>query len=144
MKLPFASGNFLRVAHVVGSMFSLDIVLLSNVIVHEHERIRTLFSYKKSKTQKLNRRTNKRGTARCLYVLLHLYPYVMYFFVVPSIWQAQVRKAALNRVPEQIILSEMRKMVQDMQAMNKKLEETVSFSTLSFVAWLLQLRPDIP
>lgn len=38
--------------------------------------------------------------------------------------QAQVRKAALNRVPEQIILSEMRKMVQDMQAMNKKLEET--------------------
>lgn len=38
--------------------------------------------------------------------------------------QAQVRKAALNRVPEQIILSEMRKMVQDMQEMNKKLEET--------------------
>lgn len=38
--------------------------------------------------------------------------------------QAQTRKAALNKVPEQIILSEVRKMVQDMQAMNKKLEET--------------------
>ncbi|KAH6761503.1 transcription factor IIIB [Perilla frutescens var. hirtella] len=38
--------------------------------------------------------------------------------------QAEARKAALNKVPEQIILSEVRKMVQDMQAMNKKLEET--------------------
>ncbi|KAH6806739.1 transcription factor IIIB [Perilla frutescens var. frutescens] len=38
--------------------------------------------------------------------------------------QAEARKAALNKVPEQIILSEVGKMVQDMQAMNKKLEET--------------------
>ncbi|KAH6803315.1 transcription factor IIIB [Perilla frutescens var. frutescens] len=38
--------------------------------------------------------------------------------------QAEARKAALNKLPEQIILSEVRKMVQDMQAMNKKLEET--------------------
>ncbi|XP_042061927.1 uncharacterized protein LOC121805940 [Salvia splendens] len=38
--------------------------------------------------------------------------------------QAEVRKAALNKVPEQIILSEVRKMVQEMQALNKKLEDT--------------------
>ncbi|KAL3523745.1 hypothetical protein ACH5RR_016579 [Cinchona calisaya] len=37
---------------------------------------------------------------------------------------AQERKEALKKVPEQIILSEVRKMVEDMQAMNKKLEET--------------------
>lgn len=44
--------------------------------------------------------------------------------------KAQVRKAALGKVPEQIILSEVRKMVEEMQALNKKLEETVSFSNL--------------
>ncbi|KAL1562864.1 hypothetical protein AAHA92_05392 [Salvia divinorum] len=38
--------------------------------------------------------------------------------------QAEVRKAALNKVPEQIILSEVRKMVQEMQSLNKKLEDT--------------------
>ncbi|KAL6545637.1 hypothetical protein OROGR_009511 [Orobanche gracilis] len=38
--------------------------------------------------------------------------------------QAQERKAALKMVPEQIILSEVRRMVEDMQSMNKKLEET--------------------
>ncbi|XP_047945548.1 protein BONZAI 1-like isoform X3 [Salvia hispanica] len=38
--------------------------------------------------------------------------------------KAEVRKAALNKVPEQIILSEVRKMVQEMQALNKKLEDT--------------------
>ncbi|MED6216027.1 hypothetical protein PIB30_003672 [Stylosanthes scabra] len=37
--------------------------------------------------------------------------------------QAQARKAALNKVPEQIILSEVRRMVQDMQALNKQLEQ---------------------
>ncbi|KAG6420760.1 hypothetical protein SASPL_117298 [Salvia splendens] len=38
--------------------------------------------------------------------------------------QAEVRKAALNKVPEQIILSEVRKMVLEMQSLNKKLEDT--------------------
>ncbi|XP_011082957.1 uncharacterized protein LOC105165590 [Sesamum indicum] len=38
--------------------------------------------------------------------------------------QAQQRKAALKQVPEQIILSEVRRMVGDMQSLNKKLEET--------------------
>ncbi|XP_027335909.1 uncharacterized protein LOC113849886 [Abrus precatorius] len=38
--------------------------------------------------------------------------------------QAQARKAAINKVPEQIILSEIRRMVQEMQTLNKKLEET--------------------
>ncbi|PIN02981.1 hypothetical protein CDL12_24500 [Handroanthus impetiginosus] len=38
--------------------------------------------------------------------------------------QAQERKAALKKVPEQIILSEVRRMVEDMQSLNKKLEET--------------------
>ncbi|KAI3463528.1 hypothetical protein Pfo_020191 [Paulownia fortunei] len=38
--------------------------------------------------------------------------------------QAQEKKAALNKVPEQIILSEVRRMVEDMQSLNKKLEET--------------------
>ncbi|KAL1554052.1 hypothetical protein AAHA92_14650 [Salvia divinorum] len=38
--------------------------------------------------------------------------------------EAEVRKAALNKVPEQIILSEVRKMVQEMQSLNKKLEDT--------------------
>ncbi|KAI3455154.1 hypothetical protein Pfo_011817 [Paulownia fortunei] len=38
--------------------------------------------------------------------------------------QAQEKKAALKKVPEQIILSEVRRMVEDMQSLNKKLEET--------------------
>ncbi|KAG6410652.1 hypothetical protein SASPL_128717 [Salvia splendens] len=38
--------------------------------------------------------------------------------------EAELRKAALNKVPEQIILSEVRKMVQEMQSLNKKLEDT--------------------
>ncbi|KAA8526011.1 hypothetical protein F0562_007889 [Nyssa sinensis] len=38
--------------------------------------------------------------------------------------QAQVRKAALKKIPEQVILSEVRRMVDEMQALNKKLEET--------------------
>ena len=37
--------------------------------------------------------------------------------------QAQARKAAINKVPEQIILSEVRRMIQDMQALNKRLEQ---------------------
>ncbi|KAL6494433.1 hypothetical protein OROGR_031233 [Orobanche gracilis] len=38
--------------------------------------------------------------------------------------QAQERKAAFKVIPEQIILSEVRRMVEDMQSMNKKLEAT--------------------
>lgn len=41
--------------------------------------------------------------------------------------KAQARRAAINKVPEQIILSEVRRMVEEMQALNKKLEETVSY-----------------
>ncbi|KAL3835414.1 hypothetical protein ACJIZ3_010150 [Penstemon smallii] len=38
--------------------------------------------------------------------------------------QAQKRKADIEKVPEQIILTEVRRMVEDMKSMNKKLEET--------------------
>ncbi|XP_073027296.1 uncharacterized protein [Primulina eburnea] len=38
--------------------------------------------------------------------------------------KAEEKKVALQKVPEQIILSEVRQMVRDMQSMNKKLEET--------------------
>ncbi|CAH9079974.1 unnamed protein product [Cuscuta epithymum] len=38
--------------------------------------------------------------------------------------QTEEKKAAIRRVPEQIILSEVRNMVKEMQALNKKLEET--------------------
>ncbi|GMP95655.1 hypothetical protein CsSME_00044618 [Camellia sinensis var. sinensis] len=38
--------------------------------------------------------------------------------------QAEERKAAIKRIPEQIILSEVRRMVEEMQALNRKLEET--------------------
>lgn len=38
--------------------------------------------------------------------------------------RVQERREALKKVPEQIILTEVRKMVEEMQAMNKKLEET--------------------
>ncbi|KAJ7952583.1 IIIB transcription factor [Quillaja saponaria] len=40
------------------------------------------------------------------------------------IQEAQARKAALRKVPEQVIISEVRRMVEEMQALNKKLEET--------------------
>ncbi|KAL2333747.1 hypothetical protein Fmac_014960 [Flemingia macrophylla] len=40
--------------------------------------------------------------------------------------QVQARRAAINKVPEQVILSEVRRMVEEMQALNKKLEETES------------------
>jgi hypothetical protein len=45
--------------------------------------------------------------------------------------QAQERKAALRKIPEQAILGEVRRMVEEMQTLNKKLEETVSFSSLA-------------
>nr|KJB51790.1 hypothetical protein B456_008G231600 [Gossypium raimondii] len=40
--------------------------------------------------------------------------------------QAQARKAALRKIPEQTVLQEVRRMVEDMQALNKRLEETVT------------------
>ncbi|KAJ1427970.1 hypothetical protein SESBI_09363 [Sesbania bispinosa] len=49
------------------------------------------------------------------------------FFLMCMIFfyeKAQARKAAINKVPEQIIISEVRRMVEEMQALNKKLEET--------------------
>ncbi|EPS64403.1 hypothetical protein M569_10378, partial [Genlisea aurea] len=38
--------------------------------------------------------------------------------------QAQEKRNAIAKIPEKIILSEVRKMVQDMQALNTKLEQT--------------------
>uniref|UniRef100_A0A251LF67 Uncharacterized protein n=1 Tax=Manihot esculenta TaxID=3983 RepID=A0A251LF67_MANES len=38
--------------------------------------------------------------------------------------QAQERKTALRKIPEQAILSEVRRMVEEMQTLNRKLEET--------------------
>ncbi|KAG5531381.1 hypothetical protein RHGRI_026113 [Rhododendron griersonianum] len=38
--------------------------------------------------------------------------------------QAEERKVALRKMPEQMILSQVRRMVEEMQALNKKLEET--------------------
>ncbi|KAK9291760.1 hypothetical protein L1049_019710 [Liquidambar formosana] len=38
--------------------------------------------------------------------------------------QAQEKKAALRKIPEQAILSEVRRMVEEMQNLNRKLEET--------------------
>lgn len=38
--------------------------------------------------------------------------------------QAEERKVALRKMPEQMILSQVRQMVEEMQALNKKLEET--------------------
>ncbi|KAJ4950222.1 hypothetical protein NE237_027054 [Protea cynaroides] len=38
--------------------------------------------------------------------------------------KAQERKVALRKIPEQVILSEVRQMVEEMQTLNRKLEET--------------------
>ncbi|MCL7022090.1 hypothetical protein MKW94_011736 [Papaver nudicaule] len=38
--------------------------------------------------------------------------------------EASVKKAALRKIPEQVILLEVRRMVEEMQSLNKKLEET--------------------
>ncbi|XP_062073878.1 uncharacterized protein LOC133778071 [Humulus lupulus] len=38
--------------------------------------------------------------------------------------QAEAKKAAIRKIPEQVILSEVRRMVEEMQNLNKKLEET--------------------
>ncbi|CAL5359736.1 unnamed protein product [Camellia sinensis] len=46
------------------------------------------------------------------------------YFVESWNLDAEEKKAALKRIPEQIILSEVRCMVKEMQALNSKLEET--------------------
>ncbi|XP_050230579.1 uncharacterized protein LOC126679571 [Mercurialis annua] len=38
--------------------------------------------------------------------------------------QAQERKAALRKIPEQTVLAEVRRMVEEMKTLNRKLEET--------------------
>lgn len=50
---------------------------------------------------------------------------IMSFSLLLSL-QAEERKAAIRRIPEQAILGEVRRMVEEMQTLNKKLEETVS------------------
>lgn len=40
--------------------------------------------------------------------------------------QAQERKEALRKIPELFILSEVRRMVEEMQNLNKKIDEIVS------------------
>ncbi|KAK9052341.1 hypothetical protein SSX86_028970 [Deinandra increscens subsp. villosa] len=40
------------------------------------------------------------------------------------ITEAEQRKAEIRKIPEQLILSEVRQMVQEMQAVNKQLEDT--------------------
>nr|XP_009788428.1 PREDICTED: uncharacterized protein LOC104236240 isoform X2 [Nicotiana sylvestris] len=45
--------------------------------------------------------------------------------------QAEERKAAVRKIPEQIILSEVKRMVEEMQALNKKLEDTMGDSIYS-------------
>jgi len=48
-------------------------------------------------------------------------------FLLPFI-QAQARKEELRKQPEQVILSEVRQVVQQMQALNQHLDEAVSLS----------------
>jgi hypothetical protein len=52
---------------------------------------------------------------------VHLYEYLN----IGNIFQAQAKKEELRKQPEQIILSEVRQMVQQMQALNQQLEEAV-------------------
>jgi len=49
-------------------------------------------------------------------------------FVLLSFIQAQARKEELRKQPEQVILSEVRQVVQQMQALNQHLDEAVSLS----------------
>ena len=55
-----------------------------------------------------------------------------------SFIQAQARKEELRKQPEQVILSEVRQVVQQMQALNQHLDEAVSLSRKkidSLLAW---------
>ncbi|KAB1220054.1 hypothetical protein CJ030_MR3G007095 [Morella rubra] len=50
---------------------------------------------------------------------------LMKLFYLNLDWmKAQERKAALRRIPEQAVLAEVRRMVEEMQTLNKKLDET--------------------
>lgn len=53
--------------------------------------------------------------------------------------QAEERKAALRKIPEQVILSEVRHMVEEMQSLNKKLEETVSLLSSLYLCMCLSM-----
>lgn len=48
------------------------------------------------------------------------------FLLQFSLFKAQARKAELKRLPEKAILAEVRCMVEEMQGLNRRLEETVS------------------
>jgi hypothetical protein len=50
------------------------------------------------------------------------------FLMLLSFFQAQTRKEELRKQPEQIILSEVRQVVQQMQALNQHIDEAVSLS----------------
>lgn len=62
---------------------------------------------------------------------------IHYLFVIMC--QAEERKAALRKIPEQVILSEVRRMVEEMQSLNKKLEETVSSLPSFFLCMCLSI-----
>lgn len=53
--------------------------------------------------------------------------------------QANQRKAEINRLPEQIVLSEVRRMVEEMQNLNKQIENTVSLLSLPSAQSLLMV-----
>lgn len=56
--------------------------------------------------------------------------------------QAQERKEALRKIPEQFILSEVRRMVEEMQNVNKKIDEIVSneiLDTFILFYWIVGL-----
>lgn len=62
-------------------------------------------------------------------------PFDIFIFV--TILQAQAKKEALRKVPEQTILAEVRQMVEEMQSLNKKLEETVSPATSIMINFII-------
>lgn len=72
----------------------------------------------------------------CIYETIYpSFPCNRHLLYILPFDKAEEKKAALNKVPEQIILSEVRRMVEDMQSMNKKLEETVRLSFIFVWFW---------
>lgn len=65
--------------------------------------------------------------------------------IIYYIIQAQARKADLRTIPEQVILSEVRRMVEQMQALNRQLVETVSHTLtyLSFIPFDIRMHLNI-
>ncbi|KAH7514253.1 hypothetical protein FEM48_Zijuj11G0069100 [Ziziphus jujuba var. spinosa] len=63
------------------------------------------------------------------------------------IQQAQERKAALRKIPEQAILAEVRRMVEEMQTLNRKLDETLDellskkCETPADISWIILVSP---